>query len=92
MASKLESGRKKTGGRQKGTPNRVSADVKSMVLQAFEMVGGSKYLVQQSIDNPVAFMGLIGKVLPKQVEATIEHSADIKLSIPVEWYPDNTDS
>ena len=58
---------RKTGGRQKGTPNKLTGDVKGMILEAFDKAGGVDYLVTQSTANPVAFMGLVGKVLPLQV-------------------------
>jgi hypothetical protein len=57
-------GTPKTGGRVKGTPNRITADVKAMVLGALNAVGGQKYLEEQAHENPVAFMSLLGKVLP----------------------------
>jgi hypothetical protein len=57
----------KTGGRVKGTPNKVTGDVKDMILGALTTVGGEAYLVRQAADNPTAFMTLIGKVLPKEL-------------------------
>jgi hypothetical protein len=54
-------------GRPKGVPNKLSADVKSMILAALEGVGGQAYLEKQAEENPIAFMTLIGKVLPLQV-------------------------
>jgi hypothetical protein len=33
------------------------------------MNGGVEYLKQQAVDNPTAFLTLIGKVLPLQVNA-----------------------
>lgn len=54
-------------GRKKGVPNKVTADVKAMILTALNEAGGADYLVQQSEENPVAFMTLIGKVLPMTV-------------------------
>lgn len=61
----------KTGGRVKGTPNKATAEIKSMIEGALTEVGGQKYLVQQAIDNPAAFLTLVGKILPKQVDSTI---------------------
>ena len=55
------------GGRQKGTPNRITADIKSAILGAFAQVGGEDYLALQARENPQAFMTLLGKVLPTQV-------------------------
>lgn len=64
MAAK---GKPKTGGRQKGTPNKTTGDVKAMILDALNGAGGAAYLQRQAEDNPAAFMTLVGKVLPLQV-------------------------
>lgn len=55
------------GGRQKGTPNKADASIKNMVLTALSDVGGAAYLARQAEKNPVAFLGLVGKVLPLQI-------------------------
>lgn len=57
----------KTGGRQKGTPNKVTGNVREMVLRALDKAGGEEYLLAQARDNPNAFMALVGKVLPTQI-------------------------
>jgi hypothetical protein len=57
----------KTGGRVKGVPNKLNATIKEMVLGALSDVGGQRYLAARALDQPVAFMGLIGRVLPLQV-------------------------
>jgi len=41
--------------------------LKDMILQALDKAGGEQYLVEQASKNPVAFMTLLGKVLPLQV-------------------------
>jgi len=63
---------KKYGGRAKGTPNKLTADVKTMVLEALEGSGGVDYLMARAEDQPVAFMGLVGKVLPLTVKAQVQ--------------------
>ena len=63
-------GHVKAGGRAKGTPNKVNAELKDMILGALSETGGQRYLVEQSRENPVAFMGLIAKVLPMTVQGT----------------------
>lgn len=62
-------GRTKTSGqgRPKGTPNKVTAQLKDMILQALDEAGGVQYLKDRAQDTPVAFMALVGKVLPLQV-------------------------
>lgn len=57
----------KSGGRQKGTPNKDNAAIKAMIEQALTKAGGVDYLTRQADENPTAFMGLVGKVLPMQV-------------------------
>jgi hypothetical protein len=52
------------GGRQKGTPNKVSADIRDMVIRALNKAGGLDYLARQAEENPGAFLTLVGKVLP----------------------------
>lgn len=54
-------------GRVKGVPNKTTAALKDMILKALDQAGGVKYLTDQATKNPVAFMGLIGKVLPLQI-------------------------
>lgn len=53
-----------TGGRVKGTPNKIGKQLKEMILEALSDVGGVDYLARQANESPAAFMALIGKVLP----------------------------
>jgi hypothetical protein len=54
-------------GRPAGSPNKITGDMRAMILQAFEKAGGADWLARQANENPVAFMGLLGKLLPSQV-------------------------
>lgn len=60
-------GSPKTGGRVAGTPNKVTKELKDMILGALDDVGGQTYLAAQARDNPGAFLTLVGKVLPKEI-------------------------
>ena len=60
-------GTKKTGGRQKGARNKVTINLKEMILRALDEAGGYKYFLKQSEINPVAFMAMLSKVLPLQI-------------------------
>ena len=66
-------GQPRTGGRAKGTVNKLTADVKGMVLEALAQAGGVAYLVAQSESNPNAFMTLVGKVLPLTLAGDPQH-------------------
>jgi hypothetical protein len=73
---------KKTGGRTKGTPNKVTGELKDMILTALDDKGGVEYLKKCADDNPVAFLTLVGKVLPLQVNAT--HGGKVVTRVEVE--------
>ena len=51
----------------KGVPNKVTADLKSMILEALDRNGGVAYLAEQADENPTAFLTLVGKVLPMTI-------------------------
>lgn len=67
----------KTGGRKKGTPNKVTADVKAMVLTALDKAGGVDYLLTQARSNPNAFLTLVGKVLPMTVAGDKDNPLEV---------------
>ena len=51
----------------RSTPNKIGASIKEMVEKALHKAGGVDYLTEQARANPVAFLGLVGKVLPLQL-------------------------
>jgi len=55
------------GGRQAGTPNKVTNELKEMVLEALDRAGGVAYLKKQASANPAAFLSLVGKLLPREI-------------------------
>ena len=59
--------RRKTGGRTKGTPNKVHAAVKEAIIAAFDKLGGEAYLVEVAKSDARTFCTLLGKVLPMQL-------------------------
>lgn len=54
-------------GRKKGTPNKVTADIRQMVINTLHAAGGEKYLLQQARDNPNSFLTLVSKAMPQNV-------------------------
>lgn len=67
-------------GRPKGVPNKVTGELKDMILQALGDAGGVDYLKKQAAENPNAFLTLVGKVLPLQVGA-----GDGLKKLVIEW-------
>jgi hypothetical protein len=72
----------KTGGRKKGTPNKTTALLKDMILEAAELAGGEggavAYLHRQANENPGPFMSLLGRVLPTQLTGDAENPVHVK--------------
>jgi hypothetical protein len=62
------------GGSRKGKPNKITKQLKEMILGALDDAGGQKYLLAQAHDNPSAFLSLIGKVLPAELKAELTGS------------------
>lgn len=67
-------GEKRPGqGRPKGSTNKVSQDLREMVLEALERSGGVQYLAERAVDPKTssAFLTLLGKVLPTTVKGDL---------------------
>ena len=60
----------KTGGRTKGTPNKLTRDLREMILGALADAGGRDYLAAQARKNPGAFLRLVGRLLPRPAADT----------------------
>lgn len=52
------------GGRQKGTPNKLTVGVKDALRVAFTEAGGVDYLLWVARKDPKVFCALLAKLLP----------------------------
>ena len=85
---------RKTGGRKKGTPNKLTAALRETILLAAEAAhddGTLGYLTDQAKQNPVAFMSLLGKILPMQVAGDPENPLVTRIVIEAATHDDGTD-
>jgi|6_EtaG_2_1085325.scaffolds.fasta_scaffold01516_8 hypothetical protein len=86
-------GSPKTGGRKAGTPNKIPGALRDDILKAAELAGvelantaqekkegALTYLKIQAVQRPQAFMSLLGRILPTQVEGTGE-DGDINITL-----------
>lgn len=76
-------------GRPKGVPNKLTTALREMILLALSNVGGIAYLEAQALKNPNAFLTLIGRVLPLQVN---EGGSDPLVPRPVIHVHERVDS
>jgi len=67
----FQKGKAKTGGRQKGTPNKFTGTMKQAVMEAFQALGGPAFFVALGKSkipaNKRAVAQLFGKMIPMQV-------------------------
>ena len=56
-------------GQGKRGPNKMTVDLKNMILKALDNAGGAEYLERRANDprTAAAFLGLVGKLLPMTV-------------------------
>ena len=71
-------------GRKKGSVNKLTKSIKEAIEASFEQVGGAKYLAEMAEKQPVAYMTLLGKVLPTQVDANISDKRSVVLNFGVQ--------
>lgn len=70
------------GGRPLGVKNRLT-NLREAVLEAFDLVGGTQYLArlaEGTQSDRAAFVGLVAKVLPTQINANVEGGIQVQLS------------
>jgi hypothetical protein len=69
-------------GRTPGVKNRLT-NLREAVLEAFELVGGAQYLAklaQGTSSDRAAFVSLVSKVLPTQINADVSGGIQVQLS------------
>jgi len=71
-------------GRRKGSTNKATKALKEMILGALDQAGGEAYLLSQAQNNPVAFMTLIGKVLPSEIQAQLTGALTVHVNTGID--------
>jgi hypothetical protein len=69
-------------GRPKGSQNRVTTTIKAATLEAFERLGGVDWLVRMgegTTDDRRAFMALLARILPAEINANVSGGIQIQL-------------
>lgn len=76
-------GKREGAGRPAGSLDKGHALIREMIVEALDTAGGVSYLVRQAEAKPAAFLALIGKVMPVQIEADV--NANVNGSIEVRF-------
>lgn len=61
-------GKREGAGRPKGAVDKGNALIRELIVGALNNLGGSKYLESTAKSHPAAFLSLLGKVMPVQLE------------------------
>lgn len=75
-------------GRPKGVPNRISAELRAIVLTALEDAGGAAYLARVAEQHPVAFLTLLGRLLPLEARFSASGSDAPGFMINIDLHDD----
>jgi hypothetical protein len=86
-AATKRGGKRPGSGRKPGVPNKITREIKEAVLLAFENKGGHKYLERMADEEPCAFMTLLGKILPVQLQAEINAKSDHTVTFQMVYHP-----
>ena len=70
-------------GRPKGSPNRITQDLRESILQAYHKAGARDYLVGVARKRPDVFCALLGKIIPQETRLSVMASYQA-MPIPVE--------
>lgn len=76
-------GKRDGAGRKAGSPNKISGDVKEMILGALAEMGGVRYLVEQAKKNPNLFVPLLGKLVPTTVAGDAKNPLHSKIEMVI---------
>ena len=70
-------------GRPKGALNRENKVIRDMLRAALERKGGADYFYEQAEANPTAFMSLIGKLIPAEINLGGQEDNPIEQNVTV---------
>lgn len=96
----FQKGRPKTGGRQPGSPNRVTVTVKGEVLKVFNLLQTEEYegkygLIAFAKKYPKEFYQLAGRLIPTEItggETPIKITVSLKQGKKETHLPDGSSS
>lgn len=76
---------RKTGGRKKGTPNKLTVAAREAMQLAFDGVGGVDGLIQWAKENSTEFYKIYARLIPLEVEHGGNPNGDA-IKVDVTWH------
>ncbi len=72
-------------GRQKGTPNRMTRDVREALVEAFERAGGVDFLLGVAQSDPPTFCRMLARLVPNEIAARLEPEIRLRIIDHSQW-------
>ena len=73
---------KKFGGREPGTPNKITVAAKQAFALAFEGIGGVPFLTKWAKANPSDFLKLYARLIPVEVAGSLDAPIQLEMKQP----------
>lgn len=67
----------KTGGREKGTPNKITTVFKDAVRVVYEDIGGHAAFATWARENPTEFYRIASRLIPSEVNVKADNSLTV---------------
>jgi hypothetical protein len=81
---------KKTGGRTKGTPNKITRSVREAVLQSFIDLGGSEALTAWAMSNQTEFYKIAARLIPTEIVGDPNAPVAVKVTFGGRYKPEGS--
>lgn len=78
---KFQAGNKASKGRQKGSQNKFTADMKQVFLNVFDRLGGEDWLWEFANNDPKTFVMILAKLLPNNLNLGDANGEPITITI-----------
>ena len=59
-------------GRRRGAVNKLNQEIRELIRQALDEEGGAEYLRWAAREHPVAFLSLLGRLVPAEIRGALE--------------------
>lgn len=83
MRNSFSKGHPRVGGRQKGSPNKVTASISQALTDAFDNLGGVPSLVKWGEANRGEFYKLWSKLVPRDVKVGGEGGGPVQVVVRI---------
>lgn len=70
----------KTGGRQRGTPNKVTAAFKDAVRTVYDTIGGHQAFAEWARGNPSDFYRIAARLIPTEIASRESSGVTVVIS------------